>query len=280
MIGPNLQFFIELTGSTNEQDPPTVTACLTDTIQNRTKRCPMTNPLHLTWNVPEILVQVFDGSSFIVQTWNVQLVIESWNTMDFKSGAKGPLTWGRAILNNLSKLLDTGANADVQFVFKESKIAAHSAIVTASSPVFATMFQQGKFKEAHTKTVDIKDVDPHVFRQLLQFLYSGQAPEWDNADVMEPLFLAADKYQVDALKSLCEDCLISKLKLENAIRYLVLAHLHSASKLQQAAVKFLTAHRNQLWNLANWKEFNINYTDLFHEVCHRIFTDPSEKANE
>ena len=35
MIGPNLQFFIELTGSTNEQDPPTVTACLTDTIQNR-----------------------------------------------------------------------------------------------------------------------------------------------------------------------------------------------------------------------------------------------------
>jgi DNA-binding transcriptional regulator/RsmH inhibitor MraZ len=248
----------------------------------------MTNPLHLTWHVPEIQIPVFDGTRcydkhrdrYIAQTWNVQLIIESWNTMDFKSGAKGSLSSGRAILSNLSKLLDTGANADVQFVFKESKIAAHSAIIAASSPVFATMFQQGKFKEAHTKTVDIEDVDPHVFRQLLQFLYSGQAPEWANADVMEPLFLAADKYQVDALKSLCEDCLISKLKFENAIRYLVLAHLHSAPKLQQAAVKCLRAHRNELWKLAEWKEFNRNYTDLFHEVCQRICTDPSENANE
>ena len=88
------------------------------------------------------------------------------------------------------------------------------------------MFQQGKFKEAHIKTVDIEDVDPGVFRQLLQFLYSGQVSEWQNADVMESLFVAADKYQLDALKNLCENCLIPKL--ENAIRFLVLAHLHSA----------------------------------------------------
>lgn len=62
------------------------------------------------------------------------------------------------------------------------------------------MFQQGKFKESSTKLVEIEDVDPHVFRQLLKFLYAGQVPELKNADVMEPLFLAADKYQADALK--------------------------------------------------------------------------------
>jgi hypothetical protein len=36
-------------------------------------------------------------------------------------------------------------------------------------------------------------------------LRSGQVPEWKNADVMEQLFLAADEYQVDALKSLYKD---------------------------------------------------------------------------
>jgi BTB/POZ domain len=95
------------------------------------------------------------------------VVHQTENAMGFKSGAKGPLSLGRAIFSNLSKLLDTGANADVHFVFKESTIAAHSSVIAASSPVFAAMFQQGKFREAHTKTVDIEDVDPGVFRQLL-----------------------------------------------------------------------------------------------------------------
>jgi speckle-type POZ protein len=245
----------------------------------------MTNPLHLSWHVPEIQIPVLGGTRchdkhrdrYIARTWSVQLVIESWNTVDFKSRAKGPHNSGQAVLNNLSKLLDTGANADVHFVFKESTIVAHSAVIATSSPVFAAMFQQGKFREAHTKTVDIEDVDPGVFRQLLRFLYSGQVPEWEDADVMEPLFVAADKYQVDALKSLCEDCLIPKLELENAIRFLVLAHLHSAPKLQQAAVKCLRAHRNELWKLEEWKELAKNYTDLFHEVCPRILTDPAEE---
>ena len=37
------------------------------------------------------------------------------------------------INNNLSKLLDKESLADIQFVFKDDHIAAHSAIVTASS---------------------------------------------------------------------------------------------------------------------------------------------------
>jgi hypothetical protein len=243
----------------------------------------MTNPLNLSWHVPKI--QILGAlncsdrhrSRYMARTWTVQLVIESWNTLVFKSRAKGPLNSGRAILSNLSNLLDTGVNADVHFVFKESTIAAHSSVLAASSPVFAAMFQQGKFKEAHTKTVDIDDVDPCVFRQLLQFLYSGQVPEWEDADVMEPLFAAADKYQLDALKNLCEICLIPKLELENAIRYLVLAHLHAAPKLQQAAVKCLRAHRKELWRLEEWKELNRNYAGLFHEICPRILTDPAEE---
>ena len=92
----------------------------------------MTKPLHLSWHVPGILIPGFGGTRchdkhrdrYIARKWNVQLVIEAWNTTDLWSGAEGPLS-------------------------------------------------------------------------------SGQAPEWKNADVME--FLAADEYQVDAPRSLCED---------------------------------------------------------------------------
>jgi hypothetical protein len=85
----------------------------------------MMKPLHLFWYVPETQIPVFDGTRchhnhqgrYIARTWNVQLIIESWNTRDLRSGAKGPLS-------------------------------------------------------------------------------SGRVPEWKNADLMEPLFLAADEYQV------------------------------------------------------------------------------------
>ena len=41
------------------------------------------------------------------------------------------------IQNNLSKLMEKDSLADVKFVFKDDQIAAHSAIIAASSPVFA-----------------------------------------------------------------------------------------------------------------------------------------------
>ena len=86
------------------KNPSTVTARLTDTILNRRKCCPMTKPLHLSWHVSETQIPVLDGTRcysthrgcYIAPTWNVQLVIESWNAMDLRSGAKGPPSSGRA----------------------------------------------------------------------------------------------------------------------------------------------------------------------------------------
>ena len=103
----------------------------------------MTNPLRLSWHVPEIKIPVLGGTRsydkyrdrYTARTWTVQLVIESWNTTDFKSGAKGPLSSGRAILSDVPELLDTDANADVHIVFKETKIAVHSGKRTATKSV-------------------------------------------------------------------------------------------------------------------------------------------------
>ena len=114
------------------------------------------------------------------------------------------------IQNNLSKLMEKDSLADVKFVFKDNQVLAHSAIIAASSPVFATMFEGGRFKEGQTRTVSIEDIDSRVFRKLLQFLYTGRSgiSFKDPSDALQALFLAADKYLVDALKEVCEECLI------------------------------------------------------------------------
>jgi BTB/POZ domain len=178
----------------------------------------------------------------------------------------------QVIQNNLSKLLENESLADIQFVFKDDHIAAHSAIVAASSPVFAAMFEAGKFKEGQTRTVNIEDIDSRVFRKLLRFLYTGSSgsSKQDPSDVLQAFFLAADKYQVDALKEICEECLIHQLELKNVIPLFVWAHLYGAEKLKEADVTYIVKQRNEVWKLEEWAELGRNYFDLFYLACNQM----------
>jgi BTB/POZ domain len=184
------------------------------------------------------------------------------------------------LATNLSKLLESESHADIHFVIKGQRIAAHSAIIAASSPVFSAMLEDGKFKEAQTRIIEIEDTEFNVFRQLLSYLYTGEAPKMKKPKITEPLFIAADKYQVVKLKSECEACLISNLTVENAIHHLALAHLLSAPKLKEAALDSLVEHRHKFWKRTEWKELNKSYPDLFYEACDRMVNDSYDDSDD
>jgi speckle-type POZ protein len=86
----------------------------------------------------------------------------------------------------------------------------------------------------------------------------------------EPLFLAADKYQIEGLRVLCEQSLIAKLNMQKIVHYLVLAHLHSAPKLLEASLKFLVSHKTEVWSRSEWKELMKTYPDLFYLASRRM----------
>jgi hypothetical protein len=88
--------------------------------------------------------------------------------------------------------------------------------------------------------------------------------------VLQALFLAADKYQVDALKEICEECLIHQLEIENVLGHLEWAHLYGAEKLKDAAVTYIVKRRNEVWQLKEWEEFSKSYPDLFFLACKRM----------
>ena len=109
----------------------------------------------------------------------------------------------------MTQLLTTGDMSDITFVVKGHTFNAHKIIVSAS-PVLAAMFQGEKFREGRSNSVQIDDIDSKVFEQLLHFLYTGRAPLWGEDSMTEPLFMAADKYQVEGLKEACTNILIRK----------------------------------------------------------------------
>ena len=128
------------------------------------------------------------------------------------------------------------------------------------------MFQHD-MTESSSRSVIVEDVDPKVFQQLLRFLYSGDAPNIHDDDVTEPLFIAADKYQVEPLKNWCSSLMSKKLGMKNAVHYLVLAHLHSDEKLQTNCLNFIVEEKADFYERQDFENLCQNYPKLFFQVA-------------
>jgi hypothetical protein len=170
--------------------------------------------------------------------------------------------------NVLSKMFDFSFLCDVHFVVKGETIGAHLVIVASASPVMATMFEPGKFKEGSDKTAHINYTEPEVFRQMLLYLYVGIVVGMN--ELFLPLLEAADCYQIDSLKTECEKYLGSKMNDKNLVRVLRMAHKCSASKLLGDSFGYLSRHKEEIVHLPEWKQFIDEDPELFFTVTQRM----------
>ena len=91
--------------------------------------------------------------------------------------------------------------------------------------------------EAQEKVIDIEDLGIETVRDMLKYMYAGKI---DDLNTKSPRLLeAADKYQLSELKEICEEKLCDNLTVESCLECLVLADLHTAEDLKQAAIKFV-----------------------------------------
>jgi len=104
--------------------------------------------------------------------------------------------------------------------------------------------------EQVTGSVEIKEIDHKVFEDVLKYIYSGEAPKID--DHLEELLAAADLYQLEKLKELCEVKLCSKLDVSNCFDLLLLGDLHHASTLKAASLSYVTKNLDKI-NLSEWE---------------------------
>ena len=172
------------------------------------------------------------------------------------------------VLERLSRMLSSGEGSDIQFVVKGTAIPAHSFIIKDSSPVLTAMFQHD-MKEASNRSVTVKDVEPDVFRQLLHYLYTGDA-DVENEELTEPLYIAADKYLIHSLKYWCSSELSEMVSNENAVRLLVIAQLHSDELLLEKCIEFIVGNKVVFFEREDFKLLSKSYSDLFFKITKRM----------
>ena len=187
--------------------------------------------------------------------------------IDFKPNSVVSLKKGsKHVLEHLAKLWENKTLSDVTFKCGNESIKGHTMILASGSPVLAAMFQND-FKENQTRIVLINDTKAKVLENLFRYIYVGECPLLENGDQdgsggVVDLFVAADKYAVDSLKEECALNLSQTLAIENAAKYLVLAHLHNSSELHESALNFMVKNAKAVCSRKDWMEIIKNYPEL------------------
>jgi speckle-type POZ protein len=161
---------------------------------------------------------------------------------------------------HLGNLLISQEGADVTFQVAGETFSAHRYILAARSPVLkAEIF--GSMRESDpTAVVEVSDVEPQVFRALLQFIYTDAMPEMTREEpvVCQHLFVSADRYGMDKLKLMCEDRLSRSVDVGSVANILTLADQHSCHVLRKTCIQFLESRDALSAVLA---------TDDFEQLC-------------
>nr|CAB3494688.1 unnamed protein product [Digitaria exilis] len=145
---------------------------------------------------------------------------------------------------HFGELLSSKEGADVKFRVRKKTFSAHRSVLAARSPVFKKALL-GPMKEGTTTSaIPIDDMEADVFEALLTFMYTDDLPdtikEQEESAIAQHLLVAADKYNLERLKLICEDKLCKHIDSGSAATILALAEQHNCHGLKEACLDFLS----------------------------------------
>ena len=159
---------------------------------------------------------------------------------------------------------------DVTVVTKEKEFKAHKVVLACQSAFFETCLEERWKKEGNENRIDMLDVPGDIMDAILTYMYTGKVTDIDNTAY--DLLPKANKYQLEGLKSKCEEALIKTLSSESVIDILLMADVHNAQKLKESCMLFIAKNITDVKKSSAWMEEKLKNTnkDLSMEVLEHI----------
>ena len=213
-------------------------------------------------------VQLFGRSNSNASSWGRSSWVSKQSIIDNASLLlEGYLTifCVLTVSEHFGKLFNNKEFSDVEIECEGEIFNCHMNILSTRSDVFRCMFQ-ADMAEKRSNKVTIRDVDTGVVREMLNFIYTGCT----NGDVFKEksreLLAAAERFQLDVLKSLCKDHLCSNLQSNNAIENLVFGDFHQASKLRRMATNLIAKNVVKLVKTEKYQDLMKHHASLAAEI--------------
>ncbi|KAL6643095.1 hypothetical protein ACP70R_021276 [Stipagrostis hirtigluma subsp. patula] len=224
-------------------------------------------------NVQEVMVlggldQLTSSCPTVLKEVIVKLVARNFEANNGDTAAPAPpfvMLPESDMHKHFAALLQSRERTDVKFEVGDQMFSAHRCVLAARSAVFrAELF--GPMKEGATNSViRVEDMEPQVFKLLLSFIYSDSLPEieeeregGDEDDEMEVksegeeedydmdlnviwqhLLVAADRYDLQRLRLMCEGKLCGCINVTGVATILALAEQHHCQGLKEACLDLL-----------------------------------------
>ena len=122
-----------------------------------------------------------------------------------------------------------------------SKFPCHRTVLAAQSSVMRRMFLS-PMEERETSSLKLQYKD-EVVRKFMKFFYKREIGEEEEEENLRCFLELAEKYDLPHLKEEVEELAIRKLTVENMVDMFLLADIHSAKDLRNAAEDFIKTNR-------------------------------------
>ncbi|KAM3391540.1 hypothetical protein ACQJBY_012933 [Aegilops geniculata] len=192
---------------------------------------------------------------------------------------------------HFADLLESMDGADVTFHVGGQKFMAHSSVLIARSSVFKAELL-GAMKEKFGSPIEIHEMEAVVFKSLLYFIYTDSLPALEidsnpseaRLDVTTAghLLVAADRYNVERLKLICEHKLCNHIDANMVATSLTLAEQHSCRGLKEACLQFLASPTNLEAMMASdgYEHLKSSCPSVLKELVARLLPDTMKAARD
>ncbi|CAH9076327.1 unnamed protein product [Cuscuta europaea] len=174
-------------------------------------------------------------------------------------------------LRCLSRMLYESIHADVTINTADGSLQAHKAVLSASSPVFHSMFLHN-LKEKVSSVINIEDMSTDSCMALLGYIY-GTIKQEDFWKHRLALLGAANKYDIADMKDACEESLLDDITTLNVLERLQEAWVYQLHKLKKGCLAYLFDF-GKIYDLR--EEINIFFRqadrELMLEMFHEVLT--------
>ncbi|XBI62048.1 hypothetical protein VPH35_042747 [Triticum aestivum] len=147
---------------------------------------------------------------------------------------------------------------DVTFVVEQTEIRAHKLVLAMQSPVFAAQFCWQTNDGAAAARVVIEDMRTSTFRAMLRFIYTDELPIKPTSKhqpackeryvarrrgaMARDLLVAADRYDVERLRLMCENILSESMDTTNVMAtLLVVRGRYSCRQLEDSCIEYIAS---------------------------------------
>ena len=232
------------------------------------------------WGVDVIKLDELRNNSTLLPDGNLKLLckLEVFGEAELYGGSKNSFNktqtndeCQKQVINHLDNLFTEKNFSDLEVTCDEEVFYCHRLILSARSPVFSAMFQADMI-ENRSKKVNIRDVKKSVFSEVLRFIYTGKVSSDESfKNQVREILIAADMYQLDLLKKLCEAQLVSTLDATNCLELLVFGDLHQAAILKMAALDSVLMNMASLIETDVYKDLHKQHPELAFKVNQSMF---------